>query len=102
IEPLLIAPVNAVVQLRILLNSRARATPECLIFRIEGLPGARRQREVILRVSNFRPDRADAMIEQRALIVIKQGGRWIPAIKLSGQLQHVVSAAAFGGVYALF
>src|SRR5215469_528317 len=41
------------------------------------------------------------MIEQQALIVIKQDGRRIPAIKLSGQLQHVVSAAAFRRIYAL-
>src|SRR4029077_2793404 len=101
IEPLLILPVNAFVQLRILLNSRTRAAPECLIFGIKGLPGTRSQREVVLCVSNLRPDRTDAVIQQRALIVIKKNGGWIPAIQLSRQLQHVVSAAAFSRVYAL-
>src|SRR5215472_5847681 len=35
------------------------------------------------------------------LIVIKQGGRRIPGIKLSAQLEHVISAAAFRRIYAL-
>src|SRR5262249_42021843 len=102
IESLLVPPVNAVVQLGVLLNSRTRATPEGLVFGIEGLPGARGQREIVLRVSNLRPNRADAMIEQQTLIVIKQRGRGIPAVEMSCQPQHVVSAAAFRRVYALF
>src|SRR5215831_14018415 len=41
------------------------------------------------------------MIEQQALIVIKQNGRRIPTIELSRQLQHVVSATTLRRLYTL-
>src|SRR5579885_770849 len=77
-HPFVVAPVNAVIQFRILFNASTCATPEGLILGVESLPHAWRKRKIVLRVSDAGPDRADAMIEQRSLVVIKVSRPRIP------------------------
>ena len=49
---------------------------------------------------NLWPDGPDAVVEQRALVVVEI--RWIriPTVEAPRELQHVVGAAALSGVHA--
>src|SRR4029079_7105544 len=71
VQAVAVAPVDAVVELRVLFDPRSGAAPEGLVFGAEGLPVSGCQREIVLRVSDLRADRSDAVIEQQALIVVE-------------------------------
>src|SRR5439155_21367270 len=78
----------------------ARAAPEGVVLGVKGLPRAGRERQVILRVTLLRQDRADAVIDEGALIIIEITRVAGPAVEMPGELHHVVGAAAFGGRHA--
>src|ERR1700751_6201981 len=45
-------------------------------------------------------DCAETMVKQNSLVIIEEARIARPLVKLPGQLQHVVHAAAFGSIYA--
>src|SRR5262249_28129981 len=61
-----IAPVDAVVELGILLDAGAGAAPERLVLGGERLPDPGSKAEIVLRGSDLRADGPDAMVEKKA------------------------------------
>src|SRR5262249_51398607 len=102
IEPLRISPVDAVVELGILFDSRSRTAPEGLILCIERLPRTGCEGQVVLRVASLRLDRPDSMIQEGALIVIEVGGVGIPTVEMPREFQHVVRTTALSRSHTPF
>ena len=84
VHAFVVAPVDAVGELRVFLDARPRAAPERLVLGVEGLPDAWREREVVLRGANVRTDGADAVIQQEALVVVEVFRAAVPSRKDAG------------------
>src|SRR5579872_2451780 len=90
-------PIDGIGELGILLYTRAGAAPERIILGVEGFPGARSERKIILRVSGLRLDGAEAHVEHRAFVVVEIARIRGPLVQVTCELQHVVRTAALFG-----
>src|ERR1019366_9392597 len=89
-----IVPVNAVIQLGVFFHARSGAAPEGLVFGAERLPSTRRERQIVLWCAGRGMDGPEAMVEQRAFVIVEITRVGCPAIKMARQLHHVIRAAA--------
>src|SRR5262249_1312141 len=97
-----IVPIDAVRELRVLLDARPGAAPERVVLGVERLPYAGCEGEVILRGADVGTDRADAVVQQQALVIVEILCARSPAVEMPRTFEHVVGAAALGGVRAGF